>query len=309
MQTPYQLGPLSPDTLTAPRFTGPVGINASTAQAALHVNGHVLLGGGSSALSGNAYHQTTWRYLDDGTAWILAPNPGTGAALALNTAISGSPTAPIAWREAFHIQASDGRLHVTSGLSVAGTIGLGSQSTDAISVVGRFTSSLQWQTDGTQDIGGLGVNRPRDLNLSRNANVGAWIKSNGLELLSGNPMVCGGGVLFVQAAVSGGANLELYGPANGNTAALDADTLLLRNAAGSSEWLRINASGAISHRGNATVIIDANSHIGLRSYTVATLPSAATPARMVHVSNGNASRMLAVADGSVWRWPDGSVVS
>jgi hypothetical protein len=75
------------------------------------------------------------------------------------------------------------------------------------------------------------------------------------------------------------------------------------------EWLRITSTGQITHRGNATVIVDASSHLGLRSYTVATLPSAATAARLIYVSDGTSNKRLAVSDGTNWRWPDGAIVS
>lgn len=75
------------------------------------------------------------------------------------------------------------------------------------------------------------------------------------------------------------------------------------------ERLRIKNSGEISHRNNATVVIDANSHLGLRSYTVATLPSATTAALMIYVSNGTSSKRLAVSNGMNWRFPDGAIVS
>lgn len=75
------------------------------------------------------------------------------------------------------------------------------------------------------------------------------------------------------------------------------------------ERLRIDNSGAISHRANATVVIDANSHLGLRSYTVGTLPSASTAARLIYVSDGTSNKRLAVSDGTNWRWPDGAVVT
>lgn len=48
----------------------------------------------------------------------------------------------------------------------------------------------------------------------------------------------------------------------------------------------------------------------LPSYTVATLPSAVVMATGIAiVSNGAGNKRLAVSDGSVWRWPDGTVVS
>lgn len=75
------------------------------------------------------------------------------------------------------------------------------------------------------------------------------------------------------------------------------------------ERLRIDSTGALIHRNNATTIVDANSHLGLRSYTVATLPSAATAARMIYVSDGTGNKRLAISDGTNWRFPDGAIVS
>ncbi len=47
----------------------------------------------------------------------------------------------------------------------------------------------------------------------------------------------------------------------------------------------------------------------LRSYTVTTLPSASPAMQTAYVSNGASNKRLAISDGSVWRWPDGAVVS
>lgn len=48
----------------------------------------------------------------------------------------------------------------------------------------------------------------------------------------------------------------------------------------------------------------------LPSYTVATLPSAATYVRgMIYVSDGTSNKRLAISDGINWRFPDGTVVS
>ncbi|ESZ60647.1 hypothetical protein NL532_24050 [Mesorhizobium sp. C120A] len=80
-------------------------------------------------------------------------------------------------------------------------------------------------------------------------------------------------------------------------------------AASSVEILRANNAGAISHRANAQVVVDANSHLNLRSYTVATVPSAAVAGQLIYVSNGTVNKRLAVSDGTNWRWPDGVIVS
>lgn len=59
----------------------------------------------------------------------------------------------------------------------------------------------------------------------------------------------------------------------------------------------------------ANPVIDQNRHHRLRSYTVATLPSATPAGQLIRVSDGNANRQLAVSDGTNWRFPDGAIVS
>lgn len=50
--------------------------------------------------------------------------------------------------------------------------------------------------------------------------------------------------------------------------------------------------------------------VRLPSYTVATLPSAATYVRgLIYVSDGTSNKRLAISDGTNWRWPDGAIVS
>lgn len=48
----------------------------------------------------------------------------------------------------------------------------------------------------------------------------------------------------------------------------------------------------------------------LPSYTVATVPSAATYVRgMIYVSDGASNKRMAISDGTNWRFPDGAIVS
>ena len=75
------------------------------------------------------------------------------------------------------------------------------------------------------------------------------------------------------------------------------------------ERLRIDNAGALIHRNNATTIVHASSHLGLRSYTVATLPSASPAGQMIYVSDGTGNKRQAVSDGTNWRFPDGNIVS
>ena len=57
------------------------------------------------------------------------------------------------------------------------------------------------------------------------------------------------------------------------------------------------------------VEVSASVPLRLPSYTVGTLPSAATSAQLIYVSDGTSNKRLAVSDGTNWRWPDGAIVS
>lgn len=104
-----------------------------------------------------------------------------------------------------------------------------------------------------------------------------------------------------------------YGRIQSSTAAIylgsSDSSIPLSFAINSVEWLRISTTGTLVHRNNATTIVDAASHLGLRSYTVGTLPSASTAARLIYVSDGTTNKRLAVSDGTNWRFPDGNIVS
>lgn len=92
---------------------------------------------------------------------------------------------------------------------------------------------------------------------------------------------------------------------------MEARAVLSLAAAGSvtaTEIIRADHATGLSMFG-ANVVVDQNRHIALRSYTVATLPSAATAARLIYVSDGTSNKRMAVSDGTNWRWPDGAVVS
>lgn len=71
----------------------------------------------------------------------------------------------------------------------------------------------------------------------------------------------------------------------------------------------LTATGPVGVGSPATVVADAAGHLCLRSYTVATLPTANPAGRLVHVSDGAGNRHLAVSDGTAWRWTDGTTVS
>ena len=59
-----------------------------------------------------------------------------------------------------------------------------------------------------------------------------------------------------------------------------------------------------------TSFVESTAPFRLPTYTVATLPSAATFLRcLIYVSDGTTNKRFAVSDGTSWRWPDGAVVS
>lgn len=91
-------------------------------------------------------------------------------------------------------------------------------------------------------------------------------------------------------------------------------------------FVRINGSGAAAPPqitaqgtdtnvnllllGKGTGAVQAGSPLQLPSFTVATLPPAATYLRcLIYVADGTANKRFAVSDGTSWRWPDGAVVA
>jgi len=71
-----------------------------------------------------------------------------------------------------------------------------------------------------------------------------------------------------------------------------------------------DANIALLLLGKGTGAVQAGSPLQLPSYTVATLPPAASyPRSMIYVADGTANKRLAISDGAGWRWPDGAVVS
>ncbi|MFM7304887.1 MAG: hypothetical protein ACKO4X_16365, partial [Alphaproteobacteria bacterium] len=87
------------------------------------------------------------------------------------------------------------------------------------------------------------------------------------------------------------------------------------NGAGGGAPPQITAQGtdanvALLLLGKGTGAVQAGSPLQLPSFTVATLPAAASyPRCMIYVSNGATNKRLAISDGTSWRWPDGAVVA
>jgi hypothetical protein len=87
------------------------------------------------------------------------------------------------------------------------------------------------------------------------------------------------------------------------------------NGAGAAAPPQITAQGTDTNvnlllLGKGTGAVQSGSPLQLPSFTVATLPPAATyPRCMIYVSDGATNRRFAISDGTSWRWPDGAVVA
>lgn len=63
----------------------------------------------------------------------------------------------------------------------------------------------------------------------------------------------------------------------------------------------VDKDGALISASGTTTVVDSTGLIGLRTYTVATLPSAATAARVIYVSDESGGAVMAFSDGTNWR--------
>jgi hypothetical protein len=127
------------------------------------------------------------------------------------------------------------------------------------------------------------------------------------------------GAFFCRAYVNGEYRLmaaigfSVNGTVSGNNAPTDiifAPGAAVISGVASGEQFRFASSGDFKMGSSGgTTVINASRHPVLRSYTVATLPSAATAGQLIYVSNGTSNKRLAVSDGTNWRFPDGAVVS
>jgi hypothetical protein len=87
------------------------------------------------------------------------------------------------------------------------------------------------------------------------------------------------------------------------------------NGAGAAAPPQVTAQGVDTNvnlllLGKGTGAVQAGSPLQLPSYTVATLPAAASyPRCVIYVADGTLNKRFAVSDGTSWRWPDGAVVT
>jgi hypothetical protein len=113
------------------------------------------------------------------------------------------------------------------------------------------------------------------------------------------------------AARSGAQVMVITTEATPGASAMGSRMTVLISAIGSAtpaEIARLEHATGLSMFG-ANPVIDQNRHFRLRSYTVATLPSASPAAQLIYVSDGTSNKRIGVSDGTNWRFPDGNVVS
>lgn len=206
-------------------------------------------------------------------------------------------------------------------VKLAGTTGSDTIATSAGLVAGNTTARDDVGYTPKVQVHGLGTDASAIVAAWRSSNLGVVLnlaKSRGAAVganaivqngdIVGDLVFCGddGTDLSTRAGV-------IRCMVDGSPAVDSIPSMLLfyTTAAGAtsiSERLRIDNAGNIQV-GGANTVISAARHILLRSYTVATLPSASPAAQAIYVSNGTSNKRLAISDGTSWRWPDGAVVS
>ncbi|WP_049974162.1 right-handed parallel beta-helix repeat-containing protein [Azospirillum sp. B4] len=254
------------------------------------------------------------------TAFVLA-QAGAATPGMDGTAAVGSSTR---YARADHVHPTDtSRLAAANNLSDLGSaatartnLGLGSIATQAASAVAI--------TGGTVDGVVIGGTNPAAATvtaltltaapsssvpaLAMGAGAGLYLVNNNgnIKLAAGvNASTGKGGVAALvagSATIAGqtGGTINIT-PGSGNGAANGAANIL--DAAGNARVAVLDS--AITLAGTVTVnsvtAFDASGIVGLRSYTVATQPSAATAQRMIYVSDESGGPVPAFSDGTNWR--------
>jgi hypothetical protein len=207
-----------------------------------------------------------------------------------------------AWIEALKIARSTGKQTIASDLIVGGLLGIG---------VGNTTPLAQMNVANDSALSNRGIAVGLHSNNSSGA-LAAFYKSRG-NFASPSQISAGDsiGLFFARPYVNGDyRNMAGFGfVQNGTIAGSDAptdivfspgDAVISSITAG--EKFRFANSGDFRMGGSGgTTVITAARHQQLRSYTVGTLPSAATAGQLIHVSNETGGAVPAFSDGTNWR--------
>jgi len=184
---------------------------------------------------------------------------------------------------------SDANVGIDIASKGAGTLALQANSANAVVVTNPAAAVNFLQATGAATAGRVSLQ-----SLGTDANVSFDIGAKGT------------GVLGLQS--NGAYALVVTNPTSavnyiqGTGAVTGTGPLITANGTDANAALRLSAKG--------TAPVSALSPLQLPSYTVATVPAAASyPRAMIYVSDGTLNKRLAISDGTAWRWPDGAVVS
>jgi parallel beta-helix repeat protein len=223
---------------------------------------------GNDTGSGGTASTGTGKVVLDTSPTLTTPTIGVAAATSINKVAITAP-------------ASSATLTIADGKTFTANRSLTLTGTDSTTMTFPGTSATIARTDAAQTFTGT--------------------QTFGLIVSS---VANGADAVRVQnSSLSGTKAWELYPVTNGT----DTDLNLYEFAtSGSGDRFKFKAGGAL--QSGSTTVISSAGHLTLRSYTVATLPTA-TSKEMIYVSDGTSNKRLAVADGTNWRFPDGAVVS
>ena len=170
-----------------------------------------------------------------------------------------------------------------------GTLGLQANSANAV-VVTNPTSAVNFlQASGAATAGRVSVSA-----LGADANVSFDISAKGTGVLG---LQTNSAYAFVVTNPTSAVNYI-----QGTGAVTGTGPLITVNGSDANSALRLSGRGVAP--------VSTLSPLQLPSFTVASVPAAASyPRALIYVADGTAAKRLAISDGAAWRWPDGAVVS
>lgn len=219
-----------------------------------------------AALSGTGFPTRTgagtWSQRSvTGTANQITATDGDGVAGAPTLSLPSAVTMP-------------GSLVVTTTLQVDGNTTLGNAVSDTTTANGTLTQSANQNATTTFSV----LNSDTTNSTSRAAVV---VQGGSC---TGRLMAIHGSIFVVGSLTASDVALQR----NGTTVA----TVTATN---------VNLASGIGIQINANTVITSERHQQLRSYTVGTLPSAATAAQLIYVSDETGGAVPAFSDGTNWR--------
>ncbi|MBR0654842.1 glycosyl hydrolase family 28-related protein [Plastoroseomonas arctica] len=194
-----------------------------------------------------------------------------------------------AGRVSVQAQGSDANIGFDVAAKGTGTLGLQANSANAVVVTNPASAVNFLQASGAATAGKVSLSA-----LGTDANVSFDITAKGTGVLG---LQSNSAYAFVITNPTSAVNYL-----QGTGAITGTGPLITVNGSDANAALRLSAKG--------TAPVSALSPLQLPSFTVATVPAAASyPRAMIYVSDGTLNKRLAISDGTAWRWPDGAVVS